>query len=419
MSSINDKLALLPKRIPVTFQFGAGPTVTGTLILTNPYLKCLEIESDGKIRHIEHFINSYARHNDVKYLHFKTTEQVFLSFVVASGERTGKSFQTLLVDEPIPNDWLPFVGIVDPTIAKVQGMLDQVHATEDKDVKAPIVIELMRYFVTAIPFIRRYPPLHAVAIAKCEEFRKDHHGEFPEVVAACTDLLVALGQTPAPLISGDELVLKQWTARLPRGVVVSLQISTGPRIEGILYPHSNTVLSTFYYPPIHLQKWVSKYCKTYGLGKRTLSVIEIIRYLRIGDHNLYTLLENWKPSYSSFVTQALDSDMARIRGIPLKEPEVDEEESDAGPCDCAGCTPEETSCDCRSCEQEKRVDDLFHRTDKLFCAFLAYDDADYCKCVRCVYEETLNKRIRELEGQMNIVLKRLNLQEEKKEDDEW
>jgi hypothetical protein len=203
------------------------------------------------------------------------------------------------------------------------------------------------------------------------------------------------------------------------GVVVSLQIGTGPRIEGILYPHANTVLSTFYYPPIPLQKWVSKYCKTYGLGKRTLSVIEIIRYLRIGDHDLYTLLENWKPSYSSFVTQALDSDMARIRGIPLREPEVDEEEeSDAGPCDCAGCTPYEPPCDCRQCKQEERIEDLTYRTDRLFCAFLADDDADFCKCVRCVYEETLNKRIKELEGQMNIVLKRLNLQEEKKEDAE-
>jgi hypothetical protein len=411
MSSIYEKLALLPKRIPIKFQYGAGPTVEGTLLIDYPRLKlkCLQIESSDKVRHIEHFINSYALHNDVKYLHFKTTEQVFLSFVVASGERAGKSFQTLLVDEPIPNDWLPFVGIIDPAIAKVQGMLDQVHTLEDKEVKAPIVIEMMRYFVTVIPFIRRYPPLHDVAIAKCEELRKEHHGEFPDVVAACTDLLVALGQTPAPLISGDELVLKQLTTRLPRGILVGIQIGTGPRIEGILYPHVNTVLSTFYYPPIPLQKWVSKYCKTYGLGKRTLSVIEIIRHLRIGDHDLYTLLENWRPSYSSFVTQALDSDMARIRGIPLKESEA---ESSAP-------SEESAECDCRQCKQETRMDELFYRTNRLFCAFLADDDADSCNCVRCVYEEGLNKRIRELEGQMNIVLKRLNLQEEKKEDDEW
>jgi hypothetical protein len=111
------------------------------------------------------------------------------------------------------------------------------------------------------------------------------------------------------------------------------------------------------------------------------------------------------------VRQATDIDVAKMRG--------EEIESDAGPCDCAGCTPEEISCDCRSCEQEKRVDDLFYRTDKLFCAFLAYDDADSCNCVRCVYEEGLQKRIQELEVQMNTVLKRLNLQEEKKEDNEW
>ena len=81
--------------------------------------------------------------------------------------------------------------------------------------------------------------------------------------------------------------------------------------------------------------------------------------------------------------------------------------------------PTEDSCDCRQCKQETRMDELFYRTNRLFCAFLADDDADSCNCVRCVYEEGLNKRIRELEGQMNIVLKRLNLQEEKKEDDEW
>jgi hypothetical protein len=415
MSTIYEKLAFLPKRIPVKFQYGAGPTVEGTLLIPCPSLKCLQIVSNDKVRNIEHFINSYALHNDVKYLHFVAHKKtfVFLSFVVASGERAGKSFQTLLIDEPIPNDWLPFVGIVDPAIAKVQGLLDQVHATEDKDVKAPIVIELMRYLATVIPFMKRNPAFYNTAIAKCEQLRSEHHGEFPEVVATCTELLVALGRTPATLISGDELVLKQLTARLPRGVVVSLQISTGPRIEGILYPHANTVLSTFYYPPIPLQKWISKYCKTYGLGKRNIPLIEIIRYLRIGDHDLYALLENWKPSYSSFVTQALDSDMARIRGQ-----EVDEEESDAGPCDCAGCTPYEPPCDCRQCKQEERIEDLFHRTNRLFCAFLADDDADSCNCVRCVYEEGLNKRIRELEGQMNIVLKRLNLQEEKKEEAE-
>jgi len=418
MSTIYEKLTFLPKRIPILFQYGAGPTVEGTLLIPCPSLKCLQIVSNDKVRNIEHFINSYARHNDVKYLHFVANKEtfVFLSFVVASGERAGKSFQTLLVDEPIPNDWLPFVGIVDPAIAKVQGLLDQVHVTEDKDVKVPIIIEMMRYLATVIPFIKRNPSFHDVAIAKCEEFRANHHGEFPEVVTACTELLVALGQTPAPLISGDEFVLRQLTTRLPRGVVVSLQISTGPRISGILYPHANTVLSTFYYPPIPLQQWVNKYCKTYGLGKRSSPLIEIIRYLRIGDHDLYALLENWKPSYSSFVTQALDSDMARIRGILLKDDE--EEESDAGPCECADCTPYEPPCDCRQCKQEERIDELFHRTNRLFCAFLVDDDADFCNCVRCVYEEGLNKRIRELEGQMNIVLKRLNLQEEKKEDAE-
>jgi len=409
MSTIYEKLAFLPKRIPIKFQYGAGPTVEGTLLLPCPSLKCLQIESSDKARNIQHFINSYARHNDVKYLHFQTTEQIFLSFVVASGERCGKSFQTLLVDEPIPNDWLPFIGIVEPAVAKVQGMLDRVHVAEGKDVKIPIVMEMMHYLATVIPFIKRNPAFHATVIAKCEEFRKDHHGELPDVVAACTELLVALGQTPAPLISGDELVLRQLTTRLPRGILVSIQIGTGPRIEGILYPHVNTVLSTFYYPPIPLQKWVSKYCKTYGLGKHNLSLIEIIRHLRIGDHDLYALLENWKPSYASFATQALDSDMARIRGIPLKESEA---ESSAP-------SEESTECDCRSCKQELRVDELFYRTNRLFCAFLADDGADSCNCVRCVYEEGLNKRIRELEVQMNTILKRLNLQEEKKEDDEW
>jgi hypothetical protein len=416
MSSIHTKLALLPKQIPVKFQYGTGPTVAGTLIIDCPSFKCLQIKSVDMVRHIKHFVNKYRLYNNLYDLKFLTTEEIFLSFVVASGEKAGKSFQTLLVDEPIPNDWLPFIGILDPTIAKVQGMLDQIQATEDKNIRVSVVIELMRYLVTAIPFIKRNPPFHDTVIAKCEELRKEHHGEFPDVVAACTDLLVALGQTPAPLISGDELVLKQLTTRLPRGVVVSLQISTGPRSLGILYPHANTVLSIFYYPPIPLQKWVSKYCKTYGLSERTLSVIEIIRYLHIGDHDLYTLLENWKPSYSSFVTQALDSDIARIRGILLKDDE--EEESDAGPCDCAGCTPYEPPCDCRQCKQEERIEDLIYRTDRLFCAFLADDDADFCKCVRCVYEETLNKRIKELEDQMNTVLKRLNLQEEKKEDAE-
>jgi hypothetical protein len=418
MSTIYEKLALLPKQIPVQFQYGTGPTVAGTLIIDCPSFKCLQIKSVDMVRHIKHFVNKYRLYNNLYDLKFLTTEEIFLSFVVASGEKAGKSFQTLLVDEPIPNDWLPFIGIVDPAIAKVQGMLDQIQATEDKNIRASVVIELMRYLVTAIPFMKRNPPFHDTAIAKCEQLRSDHHGEFPDVVAACTDLLVALGRTPAPLISGDEFIRRQWTKRLPRGVIVNLQISTGPKIEGILYPHSNTVLSTFYYPPIHLQKWVSKYCKTYGLDKRTLSVMEIIPLLSIGDHDLYTLLENWKPSYESFVTQALDSDIARIRGIPLKEPEVDEEESDAGPCDCAGCTPYEPPCDCRQCKQEERIEDLIYRTDRLFCAFLADDDADFCKCVRCVYEETLNKRIKELEDQMNTVLKRLNLQEEKKEDNE-
>ena len=413
MSTIYEKLALLPKRIPIKFQYWAGPTVEGTLLIDCPSLKCLQIVSNDKVRNIQHFINSYACHNDVKYLHFKTTEQIFLSFVVASGERANKSFQSLLVDEPIPNDWLPFIGIVDPVIAKVQGLLDQVHAEQDKNVKAPIVIEMMRYLATVIPFIKRHPPFHTTVIAKCEEFRKEHHGEFPDVITACTELLVALGRTPAPLISGDEFVLRQLTTRLPRGVVVSLQISTGPRSLGILYPHANTVLSTFYYPPIPLQKWISKYCKTYGLGKRNIPLIEIIRHLRIGDHDLYALLENWKPSYSSFVTQALDSDMARIRGVPLMEDESVAESSAS-----SEEAEEAPVCDCRQCKQETRMDELFHRTNRLFCAFLADDDADSCNCVRCVYEEGLNKRIRELEGQMNIVLKRLNLQEEKKEDAE-
>ena len=419
MSTIYEKLALLPERIPIKFQYGAGPTVTGTLILTNPYLKCLQIESGGKVRNIEHFINSYALHNDVKYLHFvankKTT--VLLSFVVASGERADKSFQTLLVDKPIPNDWLPFVGIVEPAIAKVKGMLDQAHAEKDKNITASIVIEMMRYLLTALPFIKRNPPFHNTVIAKCEQLRSEHHGEFPEVVTACTDLLVALGQTPATLISGDEFIRKQWTSRLPEGIVMGLQISTGPRILGIVYPHENKVLSTFYRYPVPLQQWVSKYAKTYGLGKRTCSVIEIIRLLWIGDMPLYTMLEHWKPTYSSLVRQATDMDMAQMRGE-----EVDV--SGAGPCDCAGCTdeeapseetPAEDSCDCRPCGQDKRLDELFHRTDRLFCAFLADDEAVSCDCVRCCYEEGLNKRIRELESQMNTVLKRLD---EKKEDDE-
>ena len=415
MSSIHTKLPLLPKRIPIVFQYKTGPDVAGTLIIDCPSLKCLQIQSVDKVRHIEHFVNSYRLHNNLYDLSFLTMEEIFLSFVVASGERGGKSFQTLLVDEPIPNDWLPFIGIVDPAIAKVQGMLDQFHAAEDKNVKAPIVIEIMHYLTTMIPFIKRNPPFHDTLIAKCEEFRSEHHGEFPEVVTACTELLVALGQTPAPLISGDEFVLKQLTTRLPRGIVVSLQISTGPRVQGILYPHANTVLSTFYYPPIPLQKWVSKYCKVYGLGKRNIPLIEIIRYLRIGDHDLYALLENWKPSYSSFATQATDNDMARIRGVPLMEDESVAESSAPEESEEA---PTEDSCDCRQCKQEMNVNELFYRTDRLFCAFLSYDDAVSCNCVRCCYEEGLQKRIKELEGQMNIVLKRLNLQEEKKEDDE-
>ena len=76
MSTIYEKLAFLPKRIPILFQYGAGPTVEGTLLIPCPSLKCLQIVSNDKVRNIQHFINSYACHNDVKYLHFKTTEQI-------------------------------------------------------------------------------------------------------------------------------------------------------------------------------------------------------------------------------------------------------------------------------------------------------------------------------------------------------
>ena len=403
MSSLYEKLVLLPKRIPVLFQYGTGPQVAGTLIIPAPFVKCLEVESSDKVRHLEHFRNSYIRHNNEINLHNLTTEELFLSFVVASGEGTGRTFKTLLVDEPITDGSLSYVGRVDPIVIPVQTFLDQVAAAEDKPKKAVVVMELMTYLKsTGIPFIKRNPKFRAVVISKCEEFRREFVGELPDLVTACTDLLVSIDVTPAPLISGDLLVLRQWMARLPEKVVMDLQMPTGPSVKGVVYPKTNTVLTSFYPDPVPLQKWVSKYCKEYELGKHSLPLVEIIRYLRVGDYDIYTLLEQWKPSYSSIFFGPSAEDEAFIQGSCKEESPV-----------------EEMSCDCRSCKQESRVDELFFRTNRLFCAFLAHDGAEYCDCKRCCYEEALNRRIRELEGQMNTILKRLNLQEEKKENDEW
>jgi len=421
MSSIEAKLALLPKSIPITFQFGTGPTINGSLINDYNTIKGLQVLSDNKIRHLHHFINSYAIHHNQNHIAYLTDVEVFLSFVVASGSGGGRKLKSLLIEEPVSNESLRYIGKVDPVCTAINTLMNQLNVTEGKEARVAAATELMKYLkTTGLEFTKVNPKFQAVVLEKCEEFRQQLVREFPELVKVCTDLIVALGLTPAPLISGVRLVMRLWNNVLPDAVEMGLQLNTGPLVKGIVYPKTYTVLTSFYPEPVPIHKWYHKYVKTYGQGKLNPSLVEIINHLSIGAAtNVYILLENWEPSNSSFVIQATAEDEARIRE-PAKQATATEtatatatateEESDAGPCDCAGCTFYEPPCDCRTCEQEKQINELFDRTNKLYCAFIVNEDAEYCDCVRCKYENTLQEHIKALENQINVISKHLKIE---------
>lgn len=307
---MSDKLRFLPTTVPIVFQIPGKDGRHVTLHTAHSAHKLVIESEDGKRRNIMHYYAWYMKHVAHCSFVFITTDDLLQYCLVADGFSEKQDLLKVLKR----GDNLGKVGIVDPRVKVVKRFLEAIETAEGSDDKAAVATKLFTFLQhDGLDMATDNPAFKVVALAKCEEMRRNHR-TFRALFKSATDLIVALGEEPVELPSEETCVMTIWRRSEP--MAVKLQIGLAPAEEAILSRDA-----TVWTPERskNLYQFFNSYCKRHNIPQREHNLLRILQSL---------ILSNGVSVYEQCLSGHYPPELNRH----------DEEKRLRGSCDCTPCS---------------------------------------------------------------------------------